>query len=97
MTKNFEKHAQYPTFVLKAVPRKLFTMIYFNFVIFCSLDEMGLNFVASYFIYRKIPMISPGVIFVQKAFFAGLLLLGSLFSGRPSSQNELPSNTTIIA
>ena len=29
--------------------------------------------------YRKIPMISPGLIFVQKAFFGGLIFGGAYF------------------
>ena len=29
--------------------------------------------------YRKIPITSPGLIFVQKAFFAGLILGGGYF------------------
>ena len=28
---------------------------------------------------RKIPMISPGLVFVQKAFFAGLIFRGAYF------------------
>ena len=37
------------------------------------------NFLLSY--YRKIPIIRPGLIFVQKAFFLGLFSEGLIFGG----------------
>lgn len=33
------------------------------------------------FVYCKIPIISPGVTFVQKAFFYGLILEGGCYQG----------------
>ena len=39
--------------------------------------------------YRKIPIISPGLIFVQKAFLLGLVSEGLIIGGNFAFQNEL--------
>ena len=48
-----------------------------------------LCFVFMFLVYRKIPIISPGLIFVQKAFLLGLFLEGLIIGRNFAFQNGL--------
>ena len=51
------------------------------FDLYCEIS-FTMNWKYEQVIYRKIPIISPGVIFVQKAFLLDLFWAGNLFSDR---------------